>query len=189
MDEPTTHLDMSSIDALLYALDQFEGTLIFISHDVYFIRALANKVVHVNAGQLTHYAGDYQYYLDKTKSLSARAALTAGAKTEAPARNSAPKSTVDRKEQKRLEAEQRQARSGKLKGQKQLVHQLEKQIQDLEKRQAAITAELEKPETYQAGSKASELNREFRHNAEDIAEITPKWEAAATKLAELDAEA
>ncbi len=188
MDEPTTHLDMSSIDALLYALDQFEGTLIFISHDVYFIRALANKVVHVNAGQLTHYAGDYQYYLDKTKSLSARAALTAGAKTEAPARNSAPKPTVDRKEQKRLEAEQRQARSGKLKGQKQLVHQLEKQIQDLEKRQAAITAELEKPETYQAGSKASELNREFRHNADDLAEITPKWEAAATKLAELDAE-
>jgi ATPase subunit of ABC transporter with duplicated ATPase domains len=41
MDEPTTHLDMSSIDALLYALDQFEGTLVFISHDVYFIRALA----------------------------------------------------------------------------------------------------------------------------------------------------
>ena len=70
--------------------------------------------------------------------------MTAGAKTEAPARNSAPKSTVDRKEQKRLEAEQRQARSGKLKGQKQLVHQLEKQIQDLEKRQAAITAELAK---------------------------------------------
>src|SRR5882724_1086851 len=45
MDEPTTHLDMSSIDALAYALDQFEGTLIFISHDVYFIRALANHVV------------------------------------------------------------------------------------------------------------------------------------------------
>jgi ATP-binding cassette, subfamily F, member 3 len=188
MDEPTTHLDMSSIDALLYALDQFEGTLIFISHDVYFIRALANKVVHVNAGQLTHYAGDYQYYLDKNKSLSARAALTAGATTEAPPRNSTPKPALDRKEQKRLEAEQRQARSNKLKGQQQLVHQLEKQIQDLEQRQVAITAELEKPETYQAGSKASELNREFRHNADDLAEITPKWEAAATRLAELDAE-
>ncbi len=49
MDEPTTHLDMSSIDALAFALDQFQGTLIFISHDVYFIRALANHVVHVNA--------------------------------------------------------------------------------------------------------------------------------------------
>src|SRR3989442_9273566 len=77
MDEPTTHLDLSSIDALAYALDQFEGTLIFISHDVYFIRALANHVVHVNAGQLTHFPGGYQYYLDKSKAQSARAGLTA----------------------------------------------------------------------------------------------------------------
>ena len=155
MDEPTTHLDMASIDALLYALDQFEGTLIFISHDVYFIRALANHVVHVNAGQLTHYPGDYQYYLDKTKSVSARAALTAGAKpSECPRRSRAPKPAIDRKEQKRLEAEARQARSKKLKGQRQIVHDFEKKIQALEKRQAEITAELEKPETYQAGGKA-----------------------------------
>src|SRR5262245_22162465 len=66
MDEPTTHLDMASIDALLAALDQFQGTMVFISHDVYFIRSLANHVVHINAGQLTHYPGGYQYYLDKT---------------------------------------------------------------------------------------------------------------------------
>jgi len=184
MDEPTTHLDMNSIDALLYALDQFEGTLIFISHDVYFIRALANKVVHVNAGQLTHYAGDYQYYLDKTKSLSARAALTAGAKSETKA---APKTAVDRKEQKRREAEERQAKSNKLKGHRQLVHELEKKIQALEKRQIEITAELEKPETYSAGSKMMELNREFSHNAAEIVELTPKWEEAASKLAAADA--
>src|SRR5579862_5828155 len=115
MDEPTTHLDMSSIDALLYALDQFEGTLIFISHDVYFIRALANHVVHVNAGQLTHYPGGYQYYLDKTKAASARAALTAGtdgassASPTNPGRRGTPPSVVaqappNRKEQKRREA-------------------------------------------------------------------------------------
>ena len=60
MDEPTTHLDMASIDALVKALKEYTGTLIFISHDVYFIRALANKVLHVNAGVLTPYAGDYQ---------------------------------------------------------------------------------------------------------------------------------
>ena len=188
MDEPTTHLDMNSIDALLYALDQFEGTLIFISHDVYFIRALANKVVHVNGGVLTHYAGDYQYYLDKTKALSARAALTSGAKAGEPAKAAAPKPTVDRKEQKRLEAEARQARSNKLKGQRQIVHDFEKKIQGLEKRQADITEELEKPETYQAGSRASALNREFSHNAAEIEELTPQWEAAATKLADMEAE-
>ncbi|HEX5219975.1 MAG TPA: ABC-F family ATP-binding cassette domain-containing protein [Verrucomicrobiae bacterium] len=198
MDEPTTHLDMNSIDALLYALDQFEGTLIFISHDVYFIRQLGNKVVHVNNGVLTHYAGDYQYYLDKTKSVSARAALTAAGRDASPrVPNSSDKvrdavesvPTLSRKEQKRLEAEARQARSAKLKGQRQIVADLEKQIQALEKRQAEITAELEKPETYQNGGQAMQLNREFSHNADELAEITPKWEAAATKLAEMEAEA
>jgi ATP-binding cassette subfamily F protein 3 len=94
---------------------------------------------------------------------------------------------VSRKDQKRLEAEQRQARSGIRKKHQQAVHELEKRIQDLEKRQAEITAELEKPETYQAGGEAMKLNREFRHNADEIAELTPQWEAAASKLAELDA--
>src|ERR1700728_3827894 len=106
MDEPTTHLDMASIDALAYALDQFQGTLIFISHDDYFIRALANHVVHVNAGRLTHYPGGYQYYLDKSKAQSARAALTSnGSGESATAQKSAPaasRPSVDRKEQKRL---------------------------------------------------------------------------------------
>jgi ATP-binding cassette subfamily F protein 3 len=186
MDEPTTHLDMSSIDALLYALDQFEGTLIFISHDVYFIRALSNHVIHVNAGRLTHYPGGYQYYLDKTKATSARAALTSGgrgAESNGGARAQKPSvPAVDRKAQKRLEAEQRQARSNAKKEQQQAVHQLEKKIQDLEKRQTEITAELEKPETYQSNKRMMELNREFHHNADEIAKLTPKWEEAAAKL-------
>ncbi len=83
MDEPTTHLDMPSIDALVSALQQYAGTLVFISHDVYFIRALATSVVHVNAGKLTPYTGDYQYYLDKTAATNARAALTSGGVTQA----------------------------------------------------------------------------------------------------------
>jgi ATP-binding cassette subfamily F protein 3 len=78
MDEPTTHLDIGSIDALVGALAQYEGTLIFISHDVYFIRAVAKSVLHISAGVLTPYAGDYDYYLDKSRATSARAALTSG---------------------------------------------------------------------------------------------------------------
>ena len=78
MDEPTTHLDMSSIDALASALEDFDGTLVFISHDVHFIRQMARSVVHIAGGELTRYPGDYQYYLDKTKATSAREALTAG---------------------------------------------------------------------------------------------------------------
>ena len=194
MDEPTTHLDMSSIDALLYALDQFEGTLIFISHDVYFIRALANHVVHVNAGQLTHYPGDYQYYLDKTKATSARAALTstvrsggAGSTGRQQLRTSgtlpAGDTGLNRKEQKRLEAEQRQARSRERKAQQQLVHQLEKEIQELEARQTELTAELEKPETYEKPGRAQQINRELADVQHRLEALTPEWETAASKLA------
>jgi ATP-binding cassette subfamily F protein 3 len=78
MDEPTTHLDIQTVESLTLALERYEGTLVFISHDVHFIRKLATKVLHVNAGQITPYVGDYDYFLEKTGALDdARAALTA----------------------------------------------------------------------------------------------------------------
>jgi ATP-binding cassette subfamily F protein 3 len=78
MDEPTTHLDIHTVESLTLALERYEGTLVFISHDVHFIRHLATKVLHVNAGRITPYAGDYDYFLEKTSALDdARAALTA----------------------------------------------------------------------------------------------------------------
>lgn len=94
MDEPTTHLDMSSIDALVGALKKYTGTLVFISHDVYFIRALATKVLHVNAGKITPYAGGYDYFLEKTRSGSARAALTAKLNNGRPMDAAAPRSAL-----------------------------------------------------------------------------------------------
>jgi ATP-binding cassette subfamily F protein 3 len=79
MDEPTTHLDIHTVESLTLALERYEGTLVFISHDVHFIRHLATKVLHVNDGQVTAYAGGYDYFLEKTGALDdARAALTAG---------------------------------------------------------------------------------------------------------------
>ena len=78
MDEPTTHLDILTVESLTLALERYEGTLVFISHDVHFIRKLATKVVHVNAGQLTSYPGGYDYFLEKTNSVEdMRGALTA----------------------------------------------------------------------------------------------------------------
>ena len=187
MDEPTTHLDMPSIDALISALQQFEGTLIFISHDVYFIRAIAKQVVHVKEGRLQRYPGGYDYYLDKTKATSARAGLTAGAAPTANASSANNESRgIDRKEQKRLEAEQRQARSKERRTQQQLVHKLEKEIHQLEAKQTELAAELEKPESY-AGGRAMQINRELMHVVDDLAAKTAEWEAAATKLASLDA--
>jgi ATP-binding cassette, subfamily F, member 3 len=78
MDEPTTHLDILTVESLIIALERYEGSLVFISHDVYFIRRLATKVLHVNKGTVTPYAGDYDYFLEKTNSQgNERAAITA----------------------------------------------------------------------------------------------------------------
>jgi len=71
-------LDIHTVESLTLALEKYEGTLIFISHDVHFIRHLATKVLHVNAGQITPYSGSYDYFLEKTGLLeNERAALTA----------------------------------------------------------------------------------------------------------------
>jgi ATP-binding cassette subfamily F protein 3 len=79
MDEPTTHLDIWAIEGLILALQKFEGTLVFISHDVHFIRSIATKVLHINNGTVTPYSGGYDYYLEKTGAEeNARAAVIAG---------------------------------------------------------------------------------------------------------------
>ena len=182
MDEPTTHLDMPSIDALVEALKQFQGTLVFISHDVYFIRALANQVIRVQSGRLTKYLGDYQYYLDKTSATSARAALVAG---DAP--RSAPVIQQDKssdKTRKRAEAEERQAKSKVRREQQKHVEGLEKQIADAEKRRAALVQELEAPETYQSPGKPMEINRELMQVEDTLTRLNHEWESASSNLVE-----
>ncbi|MBE0540594.1 MAG: ABC-F family ATP-binding cassette domain-containing protein [Verrucomicrobia bacterium] len=183
MDEPTTHLDLSSVDALLEALTPYQGTLVFISHDVHFIRALANHVVRVEAGQLRHFTGGYQYYLDKTAQ-SARAGLTSSSTSQTTARydNGAASPTLDRKEQKRLEAEERQARSRKRQQIQKRINALETEIAELEAKEKELTTELEKPETYTAGGRAMQINRELIEIHDRLPVATAEWEAVAGEL-------
>jgi ATP-binding cassette subfamily F protein 3 len=183
MDEPTTHLDIGSIDALVRALSQFEGTLIFISHDVHFIRAIATTVLQISAGQLTPYAGDYDYYLEKSRAVSARAALTAGTQlTNAqPIRNGAitAPGLRESRQQRRADADERKAEAKAVRDRDKRARDLELKILTLEGRQKEITAELEKPETYEAGGPVMQLNRELFAINEDIARLTAEWEAVA----------
>ena len=178
MDEPTTHLDMASISALIAALDQYEGTLIFISHDVHFIRSIANHAVHVKDGKLTQYPTGYDYYLEKSAAEAARVAALSNRKPAAAAVR-----TSDRREQKRVEAEQRQARSRERKEQQQLTHRLEKEIHELEQQQKKLTEELEDPKTYENNLRVVEINRELVYTQDRIASLTEEWDQAAEKLA------
>ncbi len=189
MDEPTTHLDVGSIDALIGALEQYEGTLIFISHDVHFIRAIAKNVLHISAGKLTPYPGDYQYYLDKSQATSARAALTAGTTLQNAQPAAAPRTGMGLKEMKELrraEAEQRKAIAKAKRDKEKRVTDLEMQIATLEGRQRDLTAQLEDPAAYEAGGKAIALNRELGSVATELARLNDEWGKA---TAELEADA
>jgi ATP-binding cassette subfamily F protein 3 len=180
MDEPTTHLDIPSIDALVNALKNYEGTLLFISHDVYFIRQLAKNVLHVHSGRLTPYAGDYDYYLDKSKASSARAALTAGF-TDAR-----PKQQIEAAKPAAPAAAAKKPSAGELKRLRIEVGKLEQRVSELETKQNELTAELEKPETYAQAGRAQHLNRELSATVDLLHAATAEWEQAATKLGELE---
>ncbi|MGF1656878.1 MAG: ABC-F family ATP-binding cassette domain-containing protein [Verrucomicrobiales bacterium] len=177
MDEPTTHLDMPSIDALIEALKQYEGALVFISHDVHFIRALANAVLHVDSGKLQLYPGDYSYFLEKTGQ-SSQAGLTSGRpdapQANAPAEKGASK-VFKTKEQKRAEAEARKAVAAERRHAQEKLSHVEKQIEALEQKQQELATQLEAQETYDNANLAVRLNRELSLIVDQLEELNASW--------------
>jgi ATP-binding cassette subfamily F protein 3 len=185
MDEPTTHLDIQSIDSLIGALKAYEGTLIFISHDVHFIRALAETVLHVHSGRLTPYSGNYDYYLEKSKSTDARAALTAGF-TDARPVQTEKKSVAAPVPSPSSVSASKKAAPNQIRKFREEVGQLEKKVVELETKQSEITAALEAPETYADKGKFHHLNRELSTVVDQITQATAAWEKAASELAEME---
>jgi ATP-binding cassette subfamily F protein 3 len=170
--------------------------MIFISHDVHFIRALSNHVVRVEAGHLRHFPGGYQYYLDKT-SQTARAALTSSGRDgfhPVPNQNEKVRDAVEsvpttsRKEQKRIEAEQRQLRSRRRQEIQKRIAALEKEISELESREKELAATLESPETYATPGRAMQINRELLEVHERLPTATSEWESAGLELNALESE-
>lgn len=160
MDEPTNHLDLFSKEVLLDALKGFDGTVVFVSHDRYFVNGLATRIVEVGEGKLTNYYGDYEYYLEKkegesdkspsgslrspsslqrtvesTPHSSGSARLPSGAFLESAVSSLPPQNKddrlKDREEQKRRKREE-QAREKQQQAIEQQIAAVEKQIADLE---------------------------------------------------------
>lgn len=189
LDEPTTHLDMPSIDALVRALQPYEGTLVFVSHDVHFIRSLGTSVIHVQAGRLTPYAGGYDYFVEKSRAGTGRAATVATLGDERPPEMPSaqtPFPGAGLKEIRALrkaesEARQRLARERRAK-EKQLA-ELESTIASLEAEQSALTAKLEDAATYESPSLAMETNRLLSGVGDSLATATAEWERLAAELA------
>jgi ATP-binding cassette subfamily F protein 3 len=152
---------------------------------------MAKVVLHVSGGQLTRYAGDYQYYLDKTKATSERAALTANGnlgnyqpsamRTAAPTSGGGAKS----KEQKRLEAEARNARSKRKRELEAKIEEAESRLEAIEKRKGIVELALQDPATFADPALSRTLQQELDALSTETHKKTSEWEKAAAELEQL----
>ena len=186
LDEPTTHLDMASINALVAALQPYEGTLVFVSHDVHFIRSLATTVLHINAGHLTPYAGDYDYYLEKSGATCDRRALVATLgnhrpkETPKPAEQKPKLGLKEIKQQRRAEAEARKAAAAARRQSEARHKELEQRIIALESRQRELATLLESAPN---DSSSFPLHRELADLTEELEQATEEWNNLAATTA------
>jgi ATP-binding cassette subfamily F protein 3 len=188
LDEPTTHLDMPSIDALIGALKSYTGTVVFVSHDVHFIRAIAEHTIQIQAGTTTNFAGDYDYYLRKSGAISEQSGLVAGIKNARPdyeAKSKNKPKVVSAKERRRIEAEKRKLESKGRKGVERRIATLEAEILKLEAEQVAITEKLGTPSIYSDKEQAKELNLQSARISKRLQEKNYEWEIAAEDLSQM----
>ena len=185
LDEPTTHLDMPSIDALISALKRYTGTVVFVSHDVHFIRAIAEHTIQIQAGTTTNYAGDYDYYLRKSNASSEQSGLVAGIKNARPDfenKTVNKPQAISAKERRRIDAEKRKVEAKGRRSLEKRVALLESDILELEQKQTEIIALLADPESYADKEKAKELQIQSARTSKRLQEKNYEWERLVSEL-------
>jgi ATP-binding cassette subfamily F protein 3 len=181
LDEPTNHLDLASREVLEGALAAFPGTIVFISHDRYFINRIATGIVEINEGALVTYLGSYDDYLD-AKARVAAAPMSAATPAARPAAT-APA----RAEQGPRPRADSPARAGKVaKDVRELRRRLEdveRQIHALEARLAEIGERLGDPAFYADGERVRAVSAERKSAEEQVTWLMREWEQLSTALA------
>ncbi|MDZ7315628.1 MAG: ABC-F family ATP-binding cassette domain-containing protein [candidate division KSB1 bacterium] len=177
MDEPTNHLDMASREALEEALSSYDGTLLLISHDRYFLDKIVNRVFELRDGELHQYEGNYSDYLRLRRPLPESPPPERNEKTSSPGYKS--------KEEKRREAEARQAVSKRRNELTTLINQFETEIMQQEARREEVERLLADPQTYKDGARVASLARELNLIKVKIDELYAQWGATQNELEEL----
>lgn len=180
-DEPTNHLDVESIEALEEALEEFEGTVLLVSHDRALLRALANRVWVLEDGRISDFAGSFAEWeelrRDRERAAAVRAAEEAARQREAERERARQRSKQDEADQRERKTEQRSARRA--------LEEVEARVAKLESRAEALTGELEDPRLYETpeGSiRAGELQAELDGVRRELEGALLEWEGAAEAL-------
>lgn len=176
LDEPTNHLDIESKEVLEAALIDFEGTILFVSHDRYFINRIASKIVELASEKATVFLGDYDYYQEKLAEEKELARLDAedrrkkGEQVEATA-SVRKLNYQEEKEQQKL-----------LRQRKRKLEEIEKSMEETDEKIAELELQLTNPEVFQDHEKSLEITQELDAVKADGEKLMEEWEQISEEL-------
>lgn len=177
LDEPTNHLDMNSVDMLIDALGKYEGSLVLVSHDRYFVSRTANKIWEIVDGEIKEFKGTYGEWEEWKKRMAAAAQPAKPEKKAAPAPapvQQASKAAPDNTLKKELQKQQRQ------------VQNLEKQMSDLRAKVDQLEADMANPDIYADKNKFKSTESNYKQAASELSKATSEYESAFEKVMELE---
>ncbi len=161
LDEPTNHLDIMSKEILESALNRYTGTVLYVSHDRYFINKTAGRIIELSANTVTNYIGNYDYYLEKRDILAPKEIKAAKEEKSTAVKD-------DWKAQKEEQARIRKRQSD--------IAKIEKSIEKLEAENAGIDEQLALPEVYTDVPKLMKLNERKQQVGEELTKLYEEWE-------------
>lgn len=164
MDEPTNHLDIESRQVVENMLSAFEGTVILVSHDRYFIDQVADRVAAIVDGKIDYYWGNYSYYYEK---------MQENKKIKEEEKRNIQRKVIEPEKQIRLEQKERQKTRKKILNE---IEDLEFNISEMEMKKSDLEQLLSNPEIYSEEDKARKYNEEYRENEQKLLEALQDWE-------------
>lgn len=174
LDEPTNHLDIDSKEILEHAVNNFEGTVLYVSHDRYFINTTASRILNLTQKQIVNYPGNYDYYLEKKEDAERAQLGTALQDNNKNTAKEAPGNKLNWQQQK-----EEQARLRKIENE---LKKTEAEIEQLETRNAEIDSQLQDPANGTNIQLLQELSKEHEANGNRLEELMEQWEALSDTL-------
>ena len=171
LDEPTNHLDIASKEIMEEALNSYTGTVLYVSHDRYFINQTATRILDLTNQSVVNYIGDYDYYLEKKEELTEKYAPTAQEATEEAKEETPSEGKLTWQQQKEEQARKRK--------QENELKKVEKRIEELETRDKEIDDTLVLPDVCTNVGRCAELSREKDKIQAELEELYEKWEELA----------
>ena len=175
LDEPTNHLDIMSKEILEDALNGYEGTILYVSHDRYFINRTAHRILDLTEGQFVSYVGNYDYYLEKHDTVMA--AIEASTPQSADADNTA--ATKAAESEVKLDWKAQKEEQARLRKKENDLKKCEEKIAELETRISEIDTEMSDPSIGTQVAKLQELTKEQTSCQEQLEKLYEQWEELA----------